>query len=95
MSLDRSDVERIAHLARLAINEADIPEYTENLSSILNLVDQMQKIDTTGIEPLAHPLDAVQRLRADEVSESNQRENLQSVSPAVEEGLFLVPKVIE
>lgn len=95
MSLDRSDVERIAYLARLAIDEQDIPQYTENLSSILQLVDEMQAIDTTGVEPLAHPLDGEQRLRVDEVSEINQREQLQSAAPATEEGLFLVPKVIE
>ncbi len=95
MSLDQSDVERIAYLARLAIDEQDIPQYTENLSSILQLVDEMQAIDTTGVEPLAHPLDGEQRLRVDEVSEMNQREQLQSVAPATEEGLFLVPKVIE
>lgn len=95
MSIDRTDVERIAHLARLDLNEQDIPAYTENLSSILNLVDEMQQIDTDGVEPLAHPLDAVQRLRADEVTELNQRDKLQAVAPAVEEGLFLVPKVIE
>jgi len=95
MSLDRSDVERIAHLARLQIDENDIPAYTENLSSILNLVDQMQQADTENIAPLANPLDAVQRLRADEVTEVDQREKLQAVAPAVEEGLFLVPQVIE
>ncbi|MGB0223803.1 MULTISPECIES: Asp-tRNA(Asn)/Glu-tRNA(Gln) amidotransferase subunit GatC [unclassified Marinobacterium] len=95
MSIDRSDVERIAHLARLELNEQDIPAYTENLSSILNLIDEMQQINTDGVEPLAHPLDAVQRLRADEVTELNQRDKLQAVAPAVEEGLFLVPKVIE
>ena len=95
MSLDRSDVERIAHLARLQIDESDIPAYTENLSNILNLIDQMQQTDTSGVAPLANPLDAVQRLRADEVTEKNQREALQKAAPAVEEGLFLVPKVIE
>lgn len=95
MSLDRSDVERIAHLARLQIDENDIPAYTENLSSILNLVDQMQQVNTDNVAPLANPLDAVQRLRADEVTEPNQREALQAIAPAVEEGLFLVPRVIE
>lgn len=95
MSLDRSDVERIAHLARLQIDENDIPAYTENLSSILNLVDQMQQADTDNIAPLANPLDAVQRLRADEVTETDQRDKLQAVAPAVADGLFLVPKVIE
>ncbi|WP_257266672.1 Asp-tRNA(Asn)/Glu-tRNA(Gln) amidotransferase subunit GatC, partial [Endozoicomonas sp. ONNA2] len=64
-------------------------------SSILALVDSMQAIDTQGVEPLAHPLDAIQRLRPDEVTEGNQREQLQSCAPAVEEGLFLVPRVIE
>ncbi|TVQ68804.1 MAG: Asp-tRNA(Asn)/Glu-tRNA(Gln) amidotransferase subunit GatC [Oceanospirillales bacterium] len=95
MSLDRSDVERIAHLARLAMNETEVPEYTESLNSILTLIDQLQATSTEGVEPLAHPLDAVQRLRSDEVSEANQREALQACAPAVENGLFLVPKVIE
>jgi len=95
MSLDRSDVEKIAHLARLQIDEADIPEYAENLSNILELVNQMQGCDTSTVEPLAHPTEAVQRLRIDEVTEMNQRDQLQSVSPMVEEGLFQVPKVIE
>ncbi len=95
MSLDRSDVEKIAHLARLQIAEQDIPQYTENLTNILQLVDQLQAVDTNGVEPMAHPLDAVQRLRADDVTEPDQRETLQQHAPAVEEGLFLVPRVIE
>lgn len=95
MALDRSDVEKIAHLARLQIDEQDIPEYTQNLSSILDLVDQMQAVDTSNIEPMANSLDAVQRLRADVVTEENNRDKLQTVAPAVENGLFQVPKVIE
>ncbi|AOA06751.1 MULTISPECIES: Asp-tRNA(Asn)/Glu-tRNA(Gln) amidotransferase subunit GatC [Pseudomonas] len=95
MALDRSDVEKIAHLARLGLNDADIPRTTEALNSILGLIDQMQAVDTTGIEPLAHPLEASQRLRADVVTESNHREAYQSIAPAVENGLYLVPKVIE
>jgi aspartyl-tRNA(Asn)/glutamyl-tRNA(Gln) amidotransferase subunit C len=95
MSLDRTDVDKIAHLARLQIEEQDTPEYAQNLSNILDLVDQMQSVDTTDVLPMAHPLDAVQRLRSDAVTEENQRENLQSVAPAVENGLFQVPKVIE
>ncbi|MFT5706271.1 MAG: aspartyl-tRNA(Asn)/glutamyl-tRNA(Gln) amidotransferase subunit C [Oceanospirillaceae bacterium] len=95
MALDKSDVEKIAHLARVNIEEQDIPEYLSNLTSILDLVDQMQAVDTRNIEPLSHPLDAVQRLRADDVSEGNQRELLQTVAPAVEDGLFLVPRVID
>jgi len=95
MALDKSDVDKIAHLARINIDPEDTQKYLNNLTSILDLVDQMQAIDTDNVEPLSHPLDAIQRLRADDVSEENQRELLQSVAPAVEEGLFLVPKVID
>jgi aspartyl-tRNA(Asn)/glutamyl-tRNA(Gln) amidotransferase subunit C len=95
MSLTRSDVERIAHLARLAIAETDIPKYAENLSNILDLVAQMNAVDTTQVAPMAHPFDVSQRLRADEVTEDNQRERFQSIAPQVEAGLYLVPKVIE
>ncbi|MBD8592685.1 MULTISPECIES: Asp-tRNA(Asn)/Glu-tRNA(Gln) amidotransferase subunit GatC [unclassified Pseudomonas] len=95
MALERCDVEKIAHLARLGLNEADMPRTIEALNSILGLVDQMQAVDTSGIEPLAHPLEASQRLRADQVTERNQREAYQAIAPAVENGLYLVPKVIE
>ncbi|WP_293267077.1 Asp-tRNA(Asn)/Glu-tRNA(Gln) amidotransferase subunit GatC [Neptunomonas sp.] len=95
MALNRTDVEKIAHLARLQIDESSVPEYATNLSNILDLISQMQSIDTSDVEPLAHPLDAVQRLRADNITENNQREHLQTVAPSVESGLFLVPKVIE
>lgn len=95
MALERSDVEKIAHLARLGLSESDIPGTTETLNSILGLVDQMQAVDTSGIEPLAHPLEATQRLRADVVTEDNQRDAYQAIAPAVENGLYLVPKVIE
>ena len=95
MALDKSDVESIAHLARLAIGEEDVPAYAENLSNILTLVEQMNSVDTSGVAPMAHPLDMAQRLREDVVSETNQREHLQQHAPSVEDGLFLVPKVIE
>ncbi|HUE92846.1 Asp-tRNA(Asn)/Glu-tRNA(Gln) amidotransferase subunit GatC [Pseudomonas sp.] len=95
MALERSEVEKIAHLARLGLNEADIPSTTETLNTILGLIDQMQAVNTDGIEPLAHPLEATQRLRADQVTEVNQREAYQAIAPAVENGLYLVPKVIE
>ena len=95
MALERSEVEKIAHLARLGLNDGDIPQTTETLNNILGLIDQMQAVDTQGIEPLAHPLEATQRLRADTVTEQNQRDAYQAVAPAVENGLFLVPKVIE
>ncbi|QVM92396.1 Asp-tRNA(Asn)/Glu-tRNA(Gln) amidotransferase subunit GatC [Pseudomonas entomophila] len=95
MSLQRSDVEKIAHLARLGLNEGELPRITDALNSILGLVDQMQAVDTTGIEPLAHPLETTQRLRPDQVTESNQRDRYQAVAPSTENGLYLVPKVID
>lgn len=95
MALERSDVEKIAHLARLGLEEAEIQRTTETLNDILGLVDQMQAVDTDGVEPLAHPLEATQRLRADVVTEENHREAYQAIAPAVEAGLYLVPKVIE
>jgi aspartyl-tRNA(Asn)/glutamyl-tRNA(Gln) amidotransferase subunit C len=95
MSLNKSDVEKIAHLARLQIEEADIPLYANNLSNILQLVEQMSAVDTTGVEIMAHPLDAGQRLRADDVTEIDQRALFQSIAPQVEAGLYLVPKVLE
>ena len=95
MALDKRDVANIAHLARLAISEEDIPAYAENLSNILTLVEQMNAVDTSGVAPMAHPLEMSQRLREDVVTEENLREHFQQHAPAVENGLFLVPKVIE
>lgn len=95
MSLERSDVVSIAHLARLAIAEDDIPAYARNLSNILDLVAQMSAVDTSDVEPMAHPLDMAQRLREDVVTEADQRDKFQAIAPAVEAGLYLVPKVIE
>ncbi|MBU2710092.1 Asp-tRNA(Asn)/Glu-tRNA(Gln) amidotransferase subunit GatC [Zooshikella harenae] len=95
MALDRSDVEGIAHLARIAINEQDIENTTATLKDILHMVDQMQAVNTDNIEPLAHPLELVQRLRSDEVTEANQRDHFQQLAPQTENGLYLVPKVIE
>lgn len=95
MSLSRDDVEKIAHLARLAISEEDIPDYASDLSNILGLVDQMEAVDTDAVSPMAHPLDMAQRLRPDVVTEIDQRDKFQQNSPSVENGLFLVPKVLE
>ena len=95
MSLDAAAIAKIAHLARLAITEQDIPEYARNLSNILSLVEQMSAVDTSGVTPMAHPMDAAQRLRPDAVTETDQRELFQSIAPQVEAGLYLVPKVIE
>lgn len=95
MSLDAEQVASIANLARLQIEQTQVAEYQKNLSNILSLADQLQAADTDGIEPLAHPTDAVQRLRADQVTEVNQRERFQKIAPHVEEGHYIVPKVVE
>jgi len=95
MALDTSEVEKIAHLARLYLSEGDVDEVTRRITDILALIDQMQAVDTELVEPLAHPLDVVQRLRADEVTEENRRDALQTLAPAAEDGLYLVPRVIE
>lgn len=95
MALDRNEVEKIAHLARIALDEADVPATTAKLSGILALIDKMQAVDTCGVEPLAHPLETTQRLRADQVTETNQRDAYQQIAPATEAGLYLVPRVIE
>lgn len=95
MSLAETDVKKIAHLARLGIDEADVGSYAESLSSILDFVEQMNDVDTTGVQPMAHPMDAVQRLRPDVVTEADQRDKFQSIAPQTEAGLYLVPKVIE
>ena len=95
MSLKRSDVEKIAHLARLAVSDDELDSVAGDLSNILDLVEQMASVDTSGITPMAHPLHMSQRLRDDVVTEPDQRELFQSVAPAVENGLCLVPRVIE
>ncbi|HFD92766.1 MAG TPA: Asp-tRNA(Asn)/Glu-tRNA(Gln) amidotransferase subunit GatC [Gammaproteobacteria bacterium] len=95
MALQRSDVEKIAHLARLAVSEDEMAAYTRSLSDILKLVDQMDSADVAHVAPMAHPLDAVQRLREDVVRETDQREKFQAIAPHVETGLYLVPRVIE
>ncbi len=95
MPVDQSDITKVALLARLKIDEADVPQYVENLSNILSLVEQMSEVNTVDVVPMAHPLDAAQRLRADEVTETDQREVFQALAPQVEAGLYLVPRVIE
>ena len=95
MSLDKTDVKKIAHLARLAIDEQAIPSYAKDLTNIFNLVEQLSAVDTANITPMAHPLDANQRLRADKVTEANQRELFQAIAPKTEAGIYLVPQVIE
>lgn len=95
MALNDDDIRNIAWLARLQIDEADNPKYAAELSQVLGLVDQLNEIETDDVLPMAHPTDAVQRLRADEVTEENQRDKFQAVAPAAASGLYLVPKVIE
>jgi len=93
--LDKSEIDKIAKLARLRVSSADANEVTARIGEILAMIDQMQAVDTEGVEPLAHPLDAVLRLRADEVTEVDHRDELLALAPASENGLYLVPKVIE
>src|SRR3569623_1644926 len=95
MNLDSSDIEKIAQLARLAIDEDDIPRYARELSNIFSMVAEMSAVDTAAVAPMAHPLAAGQRLRPDLVTETDQRELFQSIAPQVDAGLYLVPKVIE
>jgi len=95
MTLKSEDIRNIAHLARLHIDEDTIDDYVDDLSSILSLVDQMNQVDSSDVAPLANPLDATQRLRTDEVTETNQRDKFQQIAPDVAEGFYRVPKVIE
>jgi aspartyl-tRNA(Asn)/glutamyl-tRNA(Gln) amidotransferase subunit C len=96
MNLTRQDVEKIAHLARLNITEQEMPVYVTSLSSIVNFVDELSRAETGAVLPMAHPLDGQhQRLRADAVTESDNREKYQANAPAVQAGLYIVPRVIE
>ncbi|WP_096085268.1 Asp-tRNA(Asn)/Glu-tRNA(Gln) amidotransferase subunit GatC [Agaribacterium haliotis] len=93
--MNPSEIQKIAHLARVHISDDVAEETAKSITEVLGLVDQLQAADTDGVAPMAHPLDAVQRLRADVVTETNVREKMQSIAPATEEGLYLVPKVID
>jgi aspartyl-tRNA(Asn)/glutamyl-tRNA(Gln) amidotransferase subunit C len=96
VSLTRRDVENIAHLARLEITEAELPVYVGSLSAILAFVEQLSGASTGDVVPMAHPLEGqVQRLREDRVTESDRHDAFQANAPAVQAGLYLVPKVLE
>lgn len=95
MVLSKQDVRHIAHLARLALSEEELADYLAALPRIIGLADQLRQVDTRAIEPMAHPLDMVQRLRPDEVTEQDQRDLYQRNAPAAEGGLYLVPRVLE
>lgn len=93
--VDSNDIEKLAQLARLNIAPHELGEMAERITNVLALVDQLQAANTDHVQPMAHPLDAVQQLRADEVTEPNVREAFLAIAPASEDGLYLVPKVIE
>ena len=95
MSLDKDQVRHIAMLARLKLTDDEYGESVEKLSKIVDFVDQLSQADTAGVVPMAHPLDAVQRLRPDVVTEPDERDRYQQNAPSVADGLYLVPKVIE
>jgi len=95
MSLELAEVKKIAHLAAIAVEPEELDAVGAKLSNILDLFAQLSQADTEGVEPMAHPLDQTQRLREDRVAEVNQRDKFQAIAPATENGLYLVPKVIE
>jgi len=94
MSLSEDEVSKVAHLARLGVGEDERRGYAQELSRILNLVEEMSQVDTDGVEPLAHPLESSQRMREDRVTEVAERERAQALASMAEEGLYLVPRVI-
>lgn len=93
--MQSSDIARIAQLAKLAAQSSELEQYATELTAILSMVEQMNELDTTTVEPLAHPLELTQRLRPDQVSELDQRELFQQIAPMTEDGFYLVPRVIE
>ncbi|PAV26200.1 aspartyl/glutamyl-tRNA(Asn/Gln) amidotransferase subunit C [Tamilnaduibacter salinus] len=95
MAISRDEIEKVALLARIKTSDEEARSLESNVSNILDLVDQLQSADTDQVEPLAHPLDAVGQLRDDTVTETNQRAAFQRIAPATEDGLYLVPQVIE
>ncbi len=95
MALDKQTVYKISRLARIHVDKVDIDRYASQLSTILDFVEQMNRIDTDNVAPLSHPQDRVLRMREDSVTEHDRRDDLQSVAPMTENGLYLVPKVIE
>lgn len=95
MSIDVDEVKKIAKLAALDIKNEDIQSYADNLSNILGLVEQMSAVDTTDVTPMSHPFDVVQRLREDVVTEVDRRADFQAIAPKTEDGLYLVPKVLD
>ena len=93
--MDAADIKKIANLARLEVNQETAERTATSITEVLALVEQLADIDTDNVEPMAHPLDATQVLRADTISETNERDKFQAIAPATEDGLYLVPKVID
>ncbi|MGQ9426189.1 Asp-tRNA(Asn)/Glu-tRNA(Gln) amidotransferase subunit GatC [Gilvimarinus sp. F26214L] len=93
--MDRSELEKLALLARLDVDDTVFDEVAQGINDVLNLVEQLKAVDTEGVAPMAHPLDALQRLRPDQVTEGDSRETFQAIAPLTENGLYLVPKVID
>jgi aspartyl-tRNA(Asn)/glutamyl-tRNA(Gln) amidotransferase subunit C len=95
MALNITDIKRIAHLARIEVSDTEAEATLIKLSGILGLIEQMQAVDTAGITPMSHSQDVTQRLREDVVTQTNKRADFQAIAPQVQDGLYLVPKVIE
>lgn len=95
MSLTLEQVRRVAHLARIEVSDAEAEVTLGHLNGIFSLIEEMQAVDTRGVEPMAHAQDLAQRLRSDRVTEENCRDTFQAIAPEVEAGLYLVPKVLE
>ena len=95
MTLSREDIEYIAHLARLEVSKSDVPAYVDKLGRIIEFIDELGQADTAAMVPMAHPLDMSQRLRADEVTESDERDRYQANAPETENGVYVVPRVVE
>jgi aspartyl-tRNA(Asn)/glutamyl-tRNA(Gln) amidotransferase subunit C len=95
MTISEQDLARVAELARLRLDPATVTEVTDRIGNILGMIDRMQAVDTRAVSPMAHPLDTVQRLRPDEVTEPDRRAEFLAIAPVSEDGLYLVPRVIE
>jgi aspartyl-tRNA(Asn)/glutamyl-tRNA(Gln) amidotransferase subunit C len=95
MAIRQNDIEKIAELARIRLSDEEIGQVTARITEILHMVDRLQVVDTCDVEPMANPLDAIQRLRPDEITQGNRRDAFQAIAPAIENGLYLVPRVIE
>lgn len=95
MSLSPDDIQRMARLSRIAVSDTELARFGQQLNSLFGLIEKLQAVDTTGIEPMSHARDVALRLRDDTVNETDQRAAFQAIAPAVSDGLYLVPKVID